>query len=171
MIIKPDKTRFCQIPLMIIMLIVLVIVDMRLFPISIGMIIYIILDSIVTGKTIIMDRAGCSLKLFSYERKYKWEEVVVRRKEKYSNNKRIYPHEEAMFFSVIPVKKPKWMGPLIYCCLRHPFRCFFVYLEEKETVDYIQSGKFMLHTGERFYVVEKEQFLGKLKEWDVNFTE
>ena len=69
-------------------------------------------------------------------RLYRWTEVKTKRLEDYSkvvdrnfNNAR-FP--EGVIFSVDKKKRPKWMHPLMFCSLTHPFSSFYVCFQVQE---------------------------------------
>lgn len=120
---------------------------------------------LVIGKKLNISSDGCTVSFFRYRRFYRWDEFSIIRLENlrnaYSFGSKFKPcYEEYVFLSICPVKKPSWMYPNEYCMF-HPLNCFFVCFCDLHLPDAESSA---------LYVADKEEFLGKLKEWGVSLT-
>lgn len=111
----------------------------------------------VIWRVIILDKYGCTVKLFGYKRTYQWSELSIKRIEK---NKQ----DEWIFFSVNPVKKSIGTDPFAYCMFRHPLTCFYVMFVQEQSETVIPKKG-------RVAGCRKEVIMDKMKEWNVRLIE
>lgn len=109
----------------------------------------------------ILNEEGCTVKLWKYEKTYKWDEITIKRWEK----KYEWSYFESAFFSVYPVEKPINIEPFNYCVYRHPFTCFCVnFWSESYRKSYQRSPEYCTLRS-----MSKEEFVQQLQEWGVEF--
>lgn len=113
-------------------------------------------SAIVMGKTITFSEKGCSVSFCGFTKQYDWKKISVKRLEDYNGTlsyKRTF--SEGIFFSIKPIKRPRWMGPEELCMLRCPYTAFFVTFDRGTNTD----------ADRRYpapYKVDKEVFLNYL---------
>ena len=114
---------------------------------------------IIVRRTLHFDREGCTIRLFHWEWRYTWDQFAIKRIEPsgLGRGNPLAP-DGGVFFSVKRVRKPIWQDPR-GVCMRHPRSCFWVSFAPSEP-----------HAGERIYEVDREEFLGQLREWGVTLT-
>lgn len=114
---------------------------------------------IATGRTLIMDEEGCTVCFGWYRKKYKWDELKVKRMEDYRNAfGHRSPYTKGVIFSPYTIHKPKWLKPDEYSKYVRPFTFFFVYFPpEKRT----------RANGPALYTIDEVVFLEKMKIWNV----
>jgi hypothetical protein len=116
---------------------------------------------VTIGRTITMDASGCRIEICCVSKHYGWDEVVVKRLETAHLGLRSTYHNGGVFFYVVQTHKPKWLDPMLYCTLCHPFTCFFVYFATS-----VENSTTGATSG--IYETEKEIFLKKMKEWSLD---
>lgn len=116
---------------------------------------------VTIGRTIVMTETGCTLTFWKYTKEYQWNILQVKRLEPPHLGLRASYHNGGAFFSVYPMKKPKLLDPTLYCLLRHPFTCFYVYFLPDST-------KNEPYTTHGIYEVNRTEFLHLLKTWGVS---
>jgi len=117
---------------------------------------------IVTGKTIEMDKDGCTITFLFYKKRYLWNEIRFRKYED-AEDFRWYrtAFVKSVIFSPKKIYKPVWMDITLYCILLHPLSVFYVYFKPKQLI----SEEFLI------YCVEEEAFRQHLTEWGVELLE
>lgn len=114
---------------------------------------------IATGRTLIMNEDGCTVCFGWYKKKYKWDELKVKRMEDYRNAFGYRsPYTKGVIFSPNIIHKPKWLKPEEYSIHVHPITFFFVYFP---------PAKRTRANGPALYTVDEEVFREKMKIWNV----
>ena len=117
-------------------------------------------QSIIYSRTLEFQETGCTIWSRNGEQHISWEDMAV---------KRIEPQHFGMntgyvwggaFFSLCQTKKSPQRDPASYATW-HPNTCFWVYFKPKN-----QEGIAFTHG---IYEVDKEEFIAKLKEWNVEY--
>ena len=117
-------------------------------------------QSLIYSRSLEFDETGCTIWSRNGQLHIRWEDMAV---------KRIEPQHFGMntgyvwggaFFSLCPTKKSPNRDPASYA-MWHPSTCFWVYFKPKS-----QEGIAFTHG---IYEVDKEEFIGKLKEWNVEY--
>lgn len=118
---------------------------------------------IVFGRTLFFDQNGCSIKFLCFKKKYSWDELKTKRMENFSNSVgyREQPFVSGVVFCPHQVKRPYWIKPASFNFVFHSFDFFFVYFSQPNVFDK-QTNAYT-----PIYLVEKELFLEKLKQWNV----
>lgn len=111
---------------------------------------------IAINRTVIMNEFGYKVTLGKYTREYTWADLSIKRIEPPHIGLRLSYHSGGAFFSIFPVRKPKWIDPALYCTLFHPFSCFFVYFKNKDS-----------NQTPGIYEVDKNSFLDQLEFWGI----
>lgn len=139
-----------------------------LFPsISAIIIIFIIIQFwISVDRTLMMDKNGCTVKFFCYEKTYKWSELKIKSIENctYGMGYRI-PYTSCVVFSKKQKKNPSWLKPSMYSMFANPFSFFYVYFEPR-----INYGK-LDYRCPNIYVVDEDEFRKKMTEWNVELKD
>ena len=142
MLIKPSAEGYATVIIQILGLLVIwayniflaikgiYIVIVVLLPIEVLLTFVIAGSTCVLMKTVELCTEGYWVSFCGVRRLYRWAEVETKRLEDYSgvmarnfNNTR-FP--EGAIFSDDKKKRPKWMHPLVFCSLTHPFSSFYV---------------------------------------------
>ena len=168
-IIKSDNKSIVTTVIAAVLSLVTTMLFWQLFGVIVAMVVLgvlsviLVLNCITLGRTITMGAAGCKIEIAGVSRIYAWEEVLVKRIEGAHLGFRFGYTHGGVFFSVVPTSKPRWLDPMLYCLLRHPFSCFFVYfVTPSEKVDKGATNG--------IYEVEKEPFLKQLEEWGIDIV-
>ena len=120
----------------------------------------------VFGKKICIDEKGCYVQFLWYRKQYAWEELTVKRVERYSllsGGHRIN-HKSGCVFSAHPIHKPKWMNPVAYCFCCRPMSVFFVLFEYEREKDFFQTFPYI-------YEVSETEFREKIQQWNIQLQE
>ena len=131
-----------------------------------------------------MEKRGCTVSFYHYRKFYTWEELAIKRWEKYCKIQIFFGdpsdnnYNEGVFFSKYPVKKSKRKTPMNYIKMRRPWTCFCVnfypYGITEGHGDYRTNPKRSLNffemTGRwpEVYPVDKEVFVNYMKLWEVD---
>ena len=116
--------------------------------------------SMIYGRKLEFQESGCTIWSRDGAQHILWEDMAV---------KRIEPQHFGMntgyvwggaFFSLCQTKKSPQRDPASYA-IWHPNTCFWVYFKPKN-----QDGIAFTHG---IYEVDKEEFIAKLKEWNVEY--
>ena len=117
---------------------------------------------IATGRTLIMDKNGCRVSFLWYKKAYSWNELT-KYTETYENIISYrFLHDGGYIFSTKPINKPKWMGPIEYCAIVHPFAVFFVCCTPPELTKAHKQYALI-------YPVDKEELTACFLKWEVDF--
>ena len=123
---------------------------------------WMMLEWIQMSKTIIMNSDGCIVKLWKIHKTYTWEEIKIKRIEKfYLKN---VGSIEGIVFCKHSIFKPKWVYPGNFAFLSPFLSYFFVCFNEEN------DGKKKL-TGVHSYVVNKDEFVEKMNLWNVELED
>ncbi len=121
------------------------------------------------GRTFTMDEEGCTVCFLWYKKKYRWENLYIKRIEHYYNipGDQHHYYTDAAVFSVHAIHKPKWWHAYSYSWHVHPFSFFFVYFPLAPDI----RKKVGKPLGGTIYEVNEEMFLEKLKSWNVELED
>lgn len=113
---------------------------------------------VIFGRTLIFKETGCTIRFREEEKYIPWDDIAVKRIEpQHFGGNREYT-KGCVFFSLCPTKKNPRTDPASYA-LFHPNTCFWVYFKSDS------QGTSPNTPG--IYEVDKDSFLGQLKEWGV----
>ena len=133
----------------------------------IGQIIVILLDIYRiwrnVGQTLIVDKTGIKVKIWFYEKKYKWDDFKVRQ---LRINLGKYCYDEGVFFAVCK-HQPRQSSNCELFPIRYPFGNFCINFKMHRLI--LASPKDGIYINGEIMAVEKEELLSKLKEWGVDF--
>lgn len=118
-------------------------------------------------RTIIMDAEGVTIEILWMNRSYKWDELKTKRIEYYDEClgvERDY-YKEGVVFSTNRIGDFKKFKPSLFSLFLPTLSNFFVYFDPK-----IKFGKWDMVLPD-VYMVDKEDFMNKMKEWNVSLTE
>lgn len=121
--------------------------------------IYLWANIILDCRSILMEKEGCTIRLFGIKRKYTWEEVVVKRLEYGYRNLNGSIPKGGVFFSIKPVEKDIEKDPRKFGLYKNPFNYFHVYLK---------TGK--VYSFHNKMCVDREMFFKKISQWGVQLT-
>jgi hypothetical protein len=125
---------------------------------ALGGIAFIYSFYITHGRTLIFNEAGCTVRFRGEDNHIPWNDIVVKRVEpQHWGGNREYT-KGCVFFSLCPTKKNPRTDPASYALL-HPNTCFWVYFKS--------DGQGTSPNTPGIYEVDKNHFLGQLKEWGV----
>ena len=174
MIIKPEKTTIVIAVFLFFTYIPLVLVTMSngvsLVASLEGWGIYLLLAlrcGLESCRTLIMDEEGCTVKILFIKKKYHWDELKVKRIEKYMHKYgyKSLPYNGCAVFSKRKIRKPKRMHPADYSMLVHPFSFFYVCFHSdkplQKWVSYYPPD----------YEVDEDEFRELMKKWNVELEE
>ena len=97
---------------------------------------------VAVGRTIYLNEDGCIVTFGKYQKRYKWEDFIVKRVELYRGTEYRYsvynkvkivvlsPHKIYQYNKTY--KKGQWTAPA-YCAARHPFSMVYIYGFGKES--------------------------------------
>lgn len=117
---------------------------------------------IATGKVLIMDEKGCTVKFLCLKKTYSWDDFKVKKVEKGSYISYKNQYCECAFFSPRNVHKPKWMAPVDYSFWISRFSFVFVNFKNSN-MSKIEK------TLPAIYEVEKEEFIELMNKCDIMF--
>lgn len=128
---------------------------------------YLILYIIFLGRTFILDEEGCTVCFFRYRKKYRWDELEVKRIQNYLYSfGQLAPHTGCVVLSPLSSCRSVKTDPMNYG-LRHPLTFIFLQFRKevtlKEKIDY--------YPGARVYPVDEAEFREKMKLWNVELEE
>lgn len=150
-----------------------------------------ICNRIATGRTIIMDKEGCTVLFGRYRKHYYWNELILKRYVfDYSGlGDRLHGIEimyrEGVIFSKHKAKQLKWMSTYTYCYYIRPLSSIFVYFyplgisdghgDHRSQMEAYRerTGKspFFTPVGvtrkQEVYPVDKAEFLRYMDLWDI----
>lgn len=116
----------------------------------------------VLGRTIVLDESGCYVKFLWYERFYKWNELKVKREEKYPQVFSYrFPYTKGIVFSPYSIHRPKWLGPVEYGILLQPISFVFLFFASERNTNLSFFG---------IYEVEEVNLKEKLRMWNVDLN-
>lgn len=184
--IEPGKEKYEQIIAIFLFCIgVLIIGGIRfkaniilLFLICIMLCIVFMRHYIAVGRTIIMDHEGCIVIFGRYYKKYRWDELIVKRLERrFVDDHKITvfskmkiavfaPHKIYKYYK--NYKKGQWKAST-YCMTWHPLSIIFVRLVSDIELEKVKSEK--KYDNYLSYVVSERIFLEKLDGWDVKLED
>lgn len=134
-------------------------------------------------RVLVMEKKGCTVCFYRYRKFYTWEELAIKRWEKYSHTAMFLAdpsdnnYNEGVFFSKHPVKKSKRRTPMNYIEMKRPLTCFCVNFYPKGITeghgDYQSrraagtASKAPKRWPEK-YPVDKEVFVNYMKLWEVD---
>ena len=120
---------------------------------------------IATNRKITISQNGCIVRFLWYKKEYPWGELKVKRFADYTNAYGYKsPYLGGAEFSPNMIHKPRWLRPLEYSILFHPFSFFFVYFFPKELSKTDRQYPMI-------YTVDEAFFREKMKEWDIQLQE
>lgn len=118
------------------------------------------------GRTFLFDETGCTVIWGKYRKCYRWSELKAYEYQNRQNyvffGKRNWEAPDVIvLFSSKEQKprKPKWLGVEEYCLWFHPLSCIFV--------GYFRAEHESSPNSDEIYLVQKEELLAKLAEWNV----
>lgn len=133
---------------------------------------------IAVGRTIIMDQEGCTVIFGRYYKKYRWDELIVKRLEWFRGDGHKFgvyskmkiavfaPHKIYKYYK--NYKKGQWSASG-YCMAWHPLSIIYVRLVSDIELEKVKSEK--KFDNYLSYVVEERTFLEKLDGWDVELED
>ncbi|MBQ3004413.1 MAG: hypothetical protein IJD88_00635 [Clostridia bacterium] len=128
-----------------------------------------VLHWISYGRTLKMDKDGCTITFLKISKRYKWTELETKRVEDYSNAIRTFePFYAGVIFYKKKTRKPKWILPSVFSKYVHPFSFFYVYFNphiDTRTVKAKNSKQ------PSVYYVEESEFLKQMAEWGVELED
>lgn len=111
----------------------------------------------INCRTIIFNEDGCNIVRGKKNVKYTWEDIMIRRVEKYGFSL-MKTWDEAVFFSTGKLKKPIKMQPDLFNIFTNEFKYFFVYLVPENVNKTLPNN----------HVCPKNEFIQKTLKWGVN---
>lgn len=140
--------------------------------------VYFLYHLVAVGRTIYLDEDGCIVTFGKYQKRYKWEEFIVKRVELYRGTEYRYsvynkvkivvlsPHKIYRYHKTY--KKGQWTAPA-YCAARYPFSMVYIYMISERNLKKAQLDKKVCDLSG--YEVEEDMFLQKLKEWNIELED
>lgn len=133
---------------------------------------------IAVGRTIIMDQEGCTVVLGRYHKKYKWDELVVKRIEWFKGDGHkhcVYSKMKIAVFAPHKIykyhenyKKGQWSAS-DYCMVWHPLSVIYVHLVSDVELAKVKSEKKI--DNYLSYIAEERTFLKNLDGWNVKLED
>lgn len=124
---------------------------------------------IVFGRTIIMDKDGCTISFWGISKKYKWDELKTKRIENYSHRLRTrhQPYTKGAIFSPKHVRNPLKLMPIEYSVFHlvpsiRFFGYIFVFFDPHFAGPAVQPD---------IYEVEEAEFRKCMAEWNVDIED
>ena len=119
----------------------------------------ILLYWISTGRTLVMDEQGCTVRFLCFRRTHRWESLQEKSVADYKDiSHKPMPYHGGVIFSSRKMKNAGASHPVYFSALR-PFSSFYVYFSPKHTVGENSYVK--------LYTVEESTFRDKLASWGV----
>lgn len=118
---------------------------------------------VTMGRTLEMDKEGCTVSFFWYKRKYKWDELCVKQVIKYTKfpfNSHGREYYEGAVFAPYKIEKAI-KNPVMYKDWIPHLSFFFV--------NFSDPKKKLRSDG--WYEVREEEFLSKMQEWGVELED
>ncbi len=118
-----------------------------------------------TGRRFFIDKSGCTVYFWKFKKKYTWQQLKTKRIERYNCPSMLRggpspPYLTEVILFPRTIHKPLFIRPSLYSML-HPFSCiYFNFALKEEGFEY-----------SRYYEVEEETFLQRMKEWGVDLEE
>lgn len=175
MIIKPNIEKIVDIIVLFIVYVLLVIatVDLEIsllvsvFGIWGIYLLFVLRFWLESCRTLIMDEEGCTVKFLFIKKKYRWDELKVKRIEKYMHRYgyKSLPYNGSAVFSKKKIRKPKRMDPADYSMLVHPFSFFYVRFHSEKPLQ-----KWTVYASPD-YEVDEDEFRELMKKWNVELEE
>ena len=125
--------------------------------------ILILLNSIATGRTFILDETGCTVCFLKYKKRYTWSELKTKRIEQHHLPSMLAgrlapPYTKEVIISPRKVHKPKSVRMELYSLI-YPLSCVYVHFSMEN--DKYRYGK--------NYEIDEEIFWEKMRQWDVRW--
>lgn len=100
-----------------------------------GVLLIVLCNRIATGRTIIMDKEGCTVLFGRYRKHYYWNELILKRYvfdysglgDEIRRSGIGIMYREGIIFSKHKAKQLKWMSTYTYCYFMKPLSSIFVY--------------------------------------------
>lgn len=124
--------------------------------------IYFILNSIATGRTIIMNEEGCIVSLLRYRREYKWDDFQIKTVVNFRPSllDRLSYNKAAVFSTKSKIYNTFWWNPIDYSWMFHPLTFVFInFTPRKKWID------------SKVYEIDEEEFMSKMRKWNVELDE
>lgn len=114
---------------------------------------------VLKGKTIIMDAEGCDIRFWKFRKKYLWSDFQTKRLEIYCAS---YGYrKKGIVFCKKRIRSMNESHPCNYVLTRPYFSYFYV------TFPAAEEDKTQGNSKEDFREVDEEEFISKMKEWNV----
>ena len=109
-----------------------------------------------------LNENGCTVKFMCFSKTYRWSELKIKNVVDCKNAiGGIESYELCVIFST-KHKNPRWLLPSVYGFFAHPFSFIFIYFDP-----HFKYGKWIVRKNPESYVVEKDEFLKKMAEWNI----
>lgn len=110
---------------------------------------------IAVFREIIIGPSGITISLFHWSQFYSWDLMSICY-ESYQDRLGLRTqYKSAIVFAPSKIKKPKYMPPIMYCIIFHPYSFSFIHFyEEKRSKD-----------APNVYPVRKQEFIEKMNTW------
>ena len=106
-------------------------------------------------RTFILDSEGCTVKMWKYQKKYKWDDFQTKRFEVGDYINKYLSYKSVVIFYKKKTRKPLWMEPYSWGMF-HPLSYIFIHFESES-----RSKSY------KIYEVNKDLLFQKLEEWGV----
>ena len=112
-----------------------------------------------TGRTLIMDEQGCTVRFLCFHRTHRWENLQEKSVADYKSlSHQPMPYHGGVVFSARKMKNTSASHPVYFSALR-PLSSFYVYFKP------VHSGD---NSYVKLYTVDESAFLQKMNEWGIS---